>query len=129
MNQKIVVRYQDGTILKGNSRDFFPNKSQFHLRPSDGGEMIVVNVADLKGVFTVRSFEGNPEQRSRRQDVEQSGLGRRIKVVFNDGEVVVGYTSGYSPDRPGFFVFPADPDDNTERIFVVAAATSSIEFL
>jgi hypothetical protein len=84
-------------------------------------------VADLKGVFTVRTFEGDPDNRSRR-DVERAGLGRKIKVTFKDGEVVVGYTSGYSPDRSAFFVFPADPDNNTERIFVVTDATQSVEF-
>jgi hypothetical protein len=41
---------------------------------------------------------------------------------------VNGYTSGYSPDRPAFFVFPADPQSNTERIFVVTAATGHVEF-
>lgn len=128
MNQKIVLHYQDGSIVKGQSNDFFPNKAQFHLQPADGTERRVVNVADLKGVFTVRTFEGDPENRSR-QDVDRAGLGRKIKVTFKDGEVVVGYTSGYSPNRPAFFVFPADPNSNTERIFVVAAATDSVEFL
>lgn len=128
MNQKIVVRYQDGTLLKGHSSDFFPNKAQFHLMPIDGGEARVINVADLKGVFSVHTFEGNPEKRSR-NDVERTGLGRKIKVTFRDGEVVHGYTSGYSPDRPAFFVFPADPESNTERIFVVTSATTSVEFV
>jgi len=127
MNQKIVLHYQDGKILKGHSNDFFPNKTHFHLLPADGGDPITVEVAELKGVFTVRSFEGDPENRSR-QDVDRAGLGRKIRVTFKDGEVVNGYTSGYSPDRPAFFVFPADPESNTERIFVVTAATGSVEF-
>lgn len=129
MNQKLVVRYQDGSVLKGFSRDFFPNKTVFHLRPIEGGDPVPVNIADLKGVFTVRSFDGDPDNRSRRQDVEQAGLGRRIRVHFKDGEVVVGYTSGYSPDRAAFFVFPADPADNTERILVVTAAIEKAEFI
>ena len=127
MNQKIVLHYQDGTILKGHSNDFFPNKTHFHLLLLDGGDPQTINVAELKGVFTVRSFEGDPEKRSR-QDVDRTGLGRKIRVTFKDGEVVNGYTSGYSPDRPAFFVFPADPESNTERIFVVTAATGSVEF-
>jgi hypothetical protein len=124
----MVVHYQDGTILKGHSTDFFPNKAQFHLRPIDGTDAQLISVADLKGVFTVRTFEGDPENRSRR-DIDRAGLGRKIKVTIKDGEVVIGYTSGYSPNRPAFFVFPADPDSNTERIFVVTAATTSVEFL
>ena len=129
MNQKLVVRYLDGRVLKGHSRDFFPNKTHFHLQPVDGTDPLTVTVSDLKGVFTVRSFEGDPENRSRRHDVEQPGLGKKIKVTFKDGEVVIGYTSGYSANRPTFFVFPADPDSNTERILVITAASTSVEFL
>jgi hypothetical protein len=128
MNQKMVVHYQDGTILKGHSTDFFPNKDRFHIHPVDGSDARVVQLSELKGVFTVRTFDGNPESRSR-DDAERTGLGRKIRVTFKDGEVVVGYTSGYSPNRPAFFVFPADPDSNTERIFAITAATESVEFI
>ena len=30
-NNKVVVKYQDGTIKKGETRDFLPNKDTFHL--------------------------------------------------------------------------------------------------
>jgi hypothetical protein len=39
----------------------------------------------------------------------------------------VGYTTGYSPDRTGFYMVPADLKGNNERIFVVASATEAIE--
>ena len=48
---------------------------------------------------------------------------------FKDGETQVGYTQGFSPSRPGFFFFPADPDGNNKRIFVVNAATSDVRFV
>ena len=52
-----------------------------------------------------------------------------IKVEFKDSETLIGYTSGYSPGRVGFFVFPADPEDNNEKVFVVTAATKDVSFL
>ena len=55
-------------------------------------------------------------------------MGKRIQVKFKDGEVLIGYTSGYSPDRMGFFVFPSDPDSNNEKVFVVAAAAANVSF-
>jgi hypothetical protein len=56
-------------------------------------------------------------------------LGRKIKVIFNDGEVLVGTTQGYQTGRPGFFIIPADPDSNIERCFVVATAAREISLL
>ena len=55
--------------------------------------------------------------------------GLKIKVVFLDGETVVGTTQGYQPSRPGFFMVPADPDDNNERCYIVAAAAQSVTLL
>ena len=128
MNQNIVARYQDGKVLKGTSADFFPNRDQFHLRSFDGGEVEEVRVKDLKGVFFVNSFDGDPQNRGR-SDVDRAGLGRKIQVDFKDGETLIGYTSGYSPGRKAFFVFPADPDSNSERVFVVAESTQKVTFV
>jgi hypothetical protein len=49
--------------------------------------------------------------------------------VFNDGEMLLGTTTGYQPGRPGFFVVPADADSNSERCYVISAATQSVSFL
>ena len=127
MQLQVVVHYADGRILKGNATDFFPNKETFHMTERGSGETHEIKVADLKGVFFVKTFEGNPAHNDR-QDTERVGLGKRIQVKFKDGEEVIGYTSGYSPDRPGFFVFPSDPESNNEKVFVVTAATVSVAF-
>lgn len=128
MNQNIVARFQDGKVLKGTSADFFPNRDQFHLRPTDGGDVETVDIKDLKGVFFVNSFDGDAENRGR-SDVDRVGLGRKIQVDFKDGETLIGYTSGYSPGRKAFFVFPADPDSNNERAFIVTESTLKVAFL
>jgi len=46
-----------------------------------------------------------------------------------DGERLIGYTLGYDPRRPGFFLFPADPRSNNLRIIVVSAAVSAVQYL
>jgi hypothetical protein len=33
----------------------------------------------------------------------------------------------WSPDREGFFIFPADPGSNNDRIYVVVAATNEVK--
>ena len=128
MQNMVVVHFLDGHLVKGFTSDFFPNKPAFHVEPADAGDSTEVQVDALKGVFFVKSFEGNPVEHHRR-DVERTGLGRKIQVHFKDGETLVGYTSGYSPGRAAFFVFPSDPQDNNEKVFVVTAATDEVAFV
>jgi hypothetical protein len=124
---KVVVKFKDKTMKKGTTSDFLPNKSQFHLEDMNG-EIGVINIEDLKALFFVKDFEGNKNHQDKYED-NIAGGGRKVKVIFSDGETVVGYTLGYSPDRQGFFLTPADIQGNNERIFVVKSATKAIEFL
>ncbi len=82
----------------------------------------------MKAAFFVKDFQGNKERREAYKDVIAGG-GRKVKVQFNDGEVIIGYTLNYSPDRNGIFLTPADLESNNERIFVVLSATKKVEVL
>ena len=126
--QNVVAHLADGTILKGATGNFRPRAPEFHLRVTDSDQLTRLAVADLKGLFFVHDFEGDPSNRAR-EDAERVGLGRKVHVVFNDGEEMPGYTTGYSPDRVAFWVTPADPESNNDRVFVVTAATSSGAFV
>ena len=127
MTNKIVVHFQNGTIMKGTTSDFFPNKVQFHL--IDGkGETKVIGVNHLKAIFFVKDLVGD-KSRPDHYDITTAGAGRKINVEFFDNEVIMGHTLGYSPDRPGFFMIPADPQGNNGRIFVVKTAAKNIKFL
>ena len=128
---KLVVRYLDGTVLKGYSQNFHPSRATFHLaasvamvaeRPS------LVPMRQLKAVFFVRDFSGNPDYVDSRSFAERTP-GRRIEVTFVDGELLVGSTLGYRPDGTGFFVRPADTDGNNLRIFVLPGAVKRVRYL
>lgn len=123
----VVVHFFNGGIMKGKTGDFFPNKNVFHLQENETGEMHQINVPELKAVYFVKSFEGNAKYEEK-SDVERVGFGRKIEVRFRDGETQYGYTQGYAPNRPGFFVSPCDPKSNNERMFVVTAATEMVQF-
>jgi Family of unknown function (DUF6982) len=133
IQNKIVARYQDGRLLKGITNDFFPNKELFHLVPMEappGSMPLELQIANLKAIFFVKGFDGNPEYDDRKEfDPAKATIGRKIKVIFKDGEMIVGTTTGYQPDRPGFFVVPADPNSNIERCFVVTAATREVSLI
>ena len=124
---RVVVKFKDNTLAKGKTNDFFPNKNQFHLEGMNG-EIVEISIEDLKAVFFVKDFEGNKNHKKKYDD-KIAGGGRKIKVKFFDGETVLGYTLGYSPDRQGFYLTPADLQGNNDRIFVVTSATEKIEFL
>lgn len=124
---KLVLHRLDGSLLKGSTSDFAPARQTFHLKDQDTGQMTVVDTTELKAIFFVKSFEGN-QHHIERTDVERTGFGKKIRVHFKDGETLFGYTTSYSPDRPSFFVFPADPESNNQRVFVLDHSTTQIDF-
>jgi hypothetical protein len=130
---KVVVRFADGRVVKGMTADFVPTKDLFHVRESGesaGAKPVEVNKSDLKALFFVKDFDGDPDHsESNEFDPGQPPAGRRIQVVFKDGEVLVGTTTGYQPGRPGFFLVPADAGSNIERCYIVTAATKEVAFL
>jgi hypothetical protein len=133
VQNKIVVRYQGGNVSKGYTNDFMPNKNVFHLVTLDapaGSKPVEVYVSGLKAVFFVKNFDGDKQYVDKKSfDTAKPVVGRKIKVVFIDGEELIGTTQGYQPGRPGFFVFPADPRSNLERVFVFSAATREVSFI
>ena len=128
MQNKIIVRYTDGKILKGTTADLFPNKATFHIKEHDSNATHEIDISFLKAVYFVKTFEGNPHHRER-HDIERVGMGKKIEVCFKDGETLVGYTQGYTPGREIFIVFPSDPESNNEKVFVIAKETSKVTFI
>ena len=121
------MQFKDGKIMKGNTGDFFPNKTQFHLTTLSS-EVENIDVEQLKAVFFVKESEGN-ESRSDKYDDEIAGGGRKIRVEFSDSEVVIGYTLSYSPDRHGFFMTPADLKGSRKNNFTFYASRSQVIFV
>jgi len=131
---KVVARFRDGRMVKGSTSDFVPAKEFFHVASTDGAagsKPTLVQVKDLKAIFFVKDFAGRPDYTPTNEFAgERTPAGRKIKVLFADGEVIVGTTQGYQPGRPGFFMVPADQaDNNIERCYVVTSATNDVTLL
>lgn len=128
---KLVARYLDCRLLKGYSDDFAPDRRCFHLRPLGASRNVVpVHLGDLKAVFFVRDFAGDPRYQERKHfDPTAQPVGRRVEVIFHDGELLVGSTvTGYLPERPGFFFTPADPRSNNLRVFAATGAVRAVRY-
>lgn len=130
---KVVARLADGRMIKGTTADFFPGKEVFHVSESNaspGTRPLEIFTKDMKALFFVKDLAGNPTHvKTNEFNSSQPAVGRKIKVVFKDGEVLAGTTTGYQSGRPGFFIVPADAESNNERCYVVTAATKEINFL
>lgn len=130
---KIIVRYTDGRILKGTTQNFFPDKPSFHFQPLEAktpAEKVEVRFTDLKALFFVRDFAGDPRYQEKKNFPEGAKIsGRKVEVTFKDGEVMVGSTLGYDAKRTGFFFFPSDPAWNLIRAFVVTQAVRQVRNL
>ena len=119
---KVVVAYLDSRRLRGYTNDFSPVRDQFFLfpdgvEPKPGDRGTSVRIVELKALFFVKDFAGDQAH------TEVPGTsplpGKRIEVTFSDGEKLNGSSVAYNPKNQGFFMQPADPADNNERIFVV----------
>lgn len=118
---KIVVAFLDGRRLKGSSLNFSALKESFDLFPEEHSAQkrgIKVELKDVKAVFFVKDFSGNPKRKESPSE-NVRGPGRSLEVTFADGEKVVGATQGFNPQKIGFFLTPTDPASNNSRIFVV----------
>ena len=132
-DQKLVVRFKDGRILKGTSQDFSPNKNHFHLtllnRPSTNPP-VEIFLEDVKGVFFVKDFIGkkdyHPENSA--SSPGKTFYGERTIVHFKDGETVYGFTQEYTPGRLGFFLYPYDSQSNNIKLFAIHTFVARVEF-
>jgi hypothetical protein len=129
---KVVVAYLDGRRLKGYTNDFSPVRDQFYLfpeglDPKPGDRGTPVRIAELKAVFFVKDFAGNSGQREATAAAPLPG--KKIEVTFADGERLIGSSVAYNPRNLGFFMQPANPADNNERIFVINRNVKQVKVL
>ena len=128
VGNRVAIRYKDGKVVKGTTHDFVPGKPVFHLQPGDSDQLVEVKMDDLKAIFFVKDFSGKPDYSENKEfpDSTPASKGRKIAVLFEDGELMTGYTLAYDPRRPGFFVMPTDEMSNNDRAYVVRSAVKDV---
>jgi len=101
-----------------------------NLLENDHMDVLDFLLKELKALFFVKDFAGNPQYDERKKYLEgEKPTGRRVEVTFKDGETLVGSTLGYDPSRPGFFLFPADPKSNNIRVFAVSPFVKNVRYV
>jgi small nuclear ribonucleoprotein (snRNP)-like protein len=139
--EKVVVRFLNGTMLKGLIRNFSVEATEIHIEEAETGVEHRIPLAELKAVFFVKSLEGNRAHREKkvfgaRKDADY--LGRKVYIKFKDGENMYGFYRGDIPWKQGyfvaephstaqgFFITPTDSESNNIRIFVVGSSLKDI---
>lgn len=121
---KVVAHFLDGRIVKGFAVQFRPAQREVLLQPRDAGDLrtaVRIRLAELKALFFVKEFDGNPAWQESSDAVRSSLLGQRVRVRFRDGEVLRGTSPSRDLGGGGFFLVPMDSRSNNRRIYVVAA--------
>lgn len=135
LKKKAVVKYQNGEIIKGWIEDFRPDRESFNLFPLieySEEERIEIKYSSTKAVFFIKDFMGNKDYKKVRTfniNITITPSQRKLIVNFIDGEHLYGTSHSYSKYKIGFFVYPIDPKDNNERIFVIHSAVESVRLI
>ena len=96
-----------------------------------------IRLDDLKALFHVKTWGRKDKHRGAQpgfpaaQEAARPPDPTSVKTVleFYDGEKIFGYSLDYDPNRKGFYLHPADPRDNNQKIFVLTSSLVNIQFL
>jgi hypothetical protein len=130
--KKVVVRKLDKGLVKGYVN---PNK---YLGPSGvevldrEGRLLGIPLQELKGVFFVRDFKGNPQHLERKlfqSRPKHSGLW--VRMTFRDKEVLDGIIPNnlLDLDPGGFSIIPPDAYSNNLKIFIPHGALTAVQVI
>lgn len=129
MSHKVVAHFIDHDIVKGTSMDVDPGKPVCHIQSPDRGA-VEVKLSEVKALFYVRDFGGQPEyDESHHPQPGDSRLrgSHLVELTFADGEKLGCLMNRYPPNRPFFFVLPMDQRSNNIRILINREAVESMK--
>jgi hypothetical protein len=113
---RVIVHTLEGQVKRGLLRQASLDGEQIELEIIAGQPPERLATQRLKAVFFLLAPGTKPS----------AAQGQKLRVTFNDERQVAGFAPNYHPTDKGFFLFPADPRTNTERIYVYRAAVKSI---
>jgi hypothetical protein len=94
----------------------------FRIRRLDTDAFEEIPAKDIKAVFYVNCFDGDPEHKTLNFHTRAPIVhGIWMRLQFRDGEIMEGIvhnSTRYLVD-PGFFLVPTDPGSNNKLVYVV----------
>ena len=126
LGKLVAVRSLDKVVIKGWTSDFRPNRDFFHVEEEGGSAPTRVPIENLKAIFFIKTLGRDPSCVDNRSFEKRVGPEKKVWIEFVDGEKMAGWSSSFGSPRKGFFVFPADPNSNTEMAYVFRSAIDQI---
>jgi len=121
----VVIAFLDGRRTQGYIYDFSALRERCKVFPSPmAAEGEDVSLKQLKAIFFVEELA--PDKTA------PAAPGRKIEVLFSDGEKLHGTTQGYTPERLGFFIIPHDTGGEKFRIlriFIINANVKKVTWI
>ena len=138
---KVVIRFNNGKVLKGYIVDFTAYTDIVVMREVETDKEHGIPIHELKAIFFVKTFEGNSARRDKKLYGIRENIGRKVYIRFNDSESMMGFLEGEIPwekgfylSKPtsalkGFFLVPVDVDSNNKKVFVVSSSIKDITLM
>ena len=129
--KRVVIRKLDKGLVKGflDPSGYLTNELEVLDRD---GRLIRISMSQVKGVFFVRDFAGNPDRAERKIFRSRPRLaGLWVRMTFKDHEVLEALLPNnlLEIDPLGFLVTPPDVYSNNLRIFIPRTSLTEMEVL
>jgi hypothetical protein len=113
---RVVVHTVEGLVKRGVITDVTLDADTLPLAPQPDAAPERLPTGKVKAIFfMLAAGEKAP-----------TAEGKKVRVTFNDGRQIAGFSPAYSDVGPGFFMIPADTRTNTGRIWVYRSAVKSV---
>jgi hypothetical protein len=135
--RRVIVRFANGRTLRGyctaDAHQAAGNNlpERISIRNSSGN-VEEVELAGLKAIFFVKTFEGSKDYSEFKVFTHQpSGRGVWVRVHFHDGEVMEGVAPNSLSTFSGtvFSLTPPDPQSNNEIVIVAKSCLKEMQIL
>jgi hypothetical protein len=129
--KRVVIRKLDKGLIKG-----FLDPARYLEREIEvldrEGRLTHLPLDEIKGIFFVRDFEGNPQRAERKIFQSRPRLaGLWVRMTFKDTEVLEAILPNnlLEIDPLGYLVRPPDVYSNNLKIFIPRTALTGLEVL
>jgi hypothetical protein len=129
--KRVVVRKLNKDLIKGFVDSSQVCSSEIEILDREG-RLVLVSLDEIKGVFFVRDFEGNPDRAERKIFRSRPRLaGLWVRVTFKDNEVLEALLPNnlLEVDPLGYLVTPPDVYSNNLKVFIPRSALTGMEVL
>ncbi|HZI11107.1 MAG TPA: hypothetical protein VE153_12025, partial [Myxococcus sp.] len=113
---RVIIHTIEGQVKRGTIRDADLLDEVISLEQQSGFAPEQISGKRVKAIFFMLPTGARQPQAE----------GQKIRVTFNDGRQVAGFSQDFKNPHPGFFVIPADQRTNTARIFIYRASVQAV---